>query len=80
MFSTATRNYAKKQLHWYRNQESFLWLHPRRKPNSQQSNDRIINSVVKELHHWITSPREEYINMLNYQVNLKLLLYYSNMK
>jgi tRNA A37 N6-isopentenylltransferase MiaA len=61
-FTTSTRNYAKHQLHWYRNQNSFLWLHPR-----GMSNDNM-EEVTKELNHWMQVPREEYQDMLSQQV------------
>lgn len=61
-FTTATRNYAKHQLHWYRNQNSFLWLHPR--GISQDYTEE----VTKELDYWMHVPREEYEDMLTRQV------------
>lgn len=70
-FTTATRNYAKKQFHWYRNQNSFLWLHPRKNHNfnhQENNNDKLVDSIVDELYHWITVPKEEYLSILNQQV------------
>ena len=32
------------------------------------NDNMIINSVVDELLHWVTAPREEYLNTLNQQV------------
>jgi hypothetical protein len=64
-FTTATRNYAKLQLHWYHSQCSFLWLHPRRPPGGHSDGN---DGVTKELVHWMNVPREEYEEMIRQQV------------
>ena len=50
-FATATRNYAKRQLQWYRKDNSFLWLKIDRK-NVEKDDMVPYNRVCEEIKHW----------------------------
>jgi hypothetical protein len=55
-FATATRNYAKRQLQWYRKDKSFLWI------RSSQS-----ESVATEIVHWSGRFKEEIVSIIDSQ-------------
>jgi len=78
---TATRNYAKRQMQWYRADKAFLWIHaPLHEDNDDEerlecmsmeskSNDvHTLYNVYDELSHWLNVPREEYDSMITTQV------------
>lgn len=67
-FATATRNYAKRQLHWYRKDPNFLWIHDTGGTGSGAS-----ERIAKELYYWVyESPRDCFESVLNQQVRVVL--------
>jgi tRNA A37 N6-isopentenylltransferase MiaA len=64
-FSKVTRNYAKRQMHWYRKDANFLWIHD----TSNNNNDKSAQRVAEEIYHWTYMvSRSEYETSLNAQV------------
>lgn len=66
---TATRNYATRQLKWYRSDTQVLWMH------SSTARAEVCGSVaagkeqaVRELLHWLNVPRNEFDKRLESQV------------
>ena len=58
-FATATRNYAKRQLQWYRKDEAFLWLKIDRRTGGVR--DLVpYQSICKEITHWCAQPVDRY--------------------
>jgi len=66
-FTTATRNYAKRQLHWYRKDTSFLWMQIQRR-RQDPAEDEPHRRVLRELCHWKDIGRYEYTRMVKHQV------------
>jgi tRNA dimethylallyltransferase len=67
-FSTATRNYAKDQLKWYRKDASFLFTRIYRNLRDKKSFQLSYEDKCEELLSLITLPREEYLELLDHQV------------
>lgn len=76
-FATATRNYAKRQLHWYRKDPNFLWLHDTSKvePTSgvltgkKHQPCRASRRIAEEVYYWAYEvSKEQYSSGLNAQV------------
>jgi tRNA dimethylallyltransferase len=67
-FSTATRNYAKDQLKWYRKDASFLFTRIYRNLQDKKSFQLSYEDKCEELLSLITLPREEYLELLDNQV------------
>ena len=66
-FFSATRNYAKRQLHWYRKDNDFLWIHAL--PGKEKKS--ILESLAREIHHWsFAVSRSHYENNLSAQVSV----------
>ena len=65
-FTTATRNYAKRQLHWYRKDKQFLWLQIQR--HEAGDLDEPYRRVLRELCHWREAPRHKYDRMVKHQL------------
>ena len=55
-FATITRNYAKRQLQWYRKDDAFLWLKIDRSSKGI-SDPAPYNKVCKELQYWVDVPQ-----------------------
>ncbi len=66
-FTTATRNYAKRQLHWYRKDKEFLWMRIQRSIEDGIG-DMPYQRVVQELCHWKNSSRQAYNQMIRHQL------------
>ena len=81
-FATATRNYAKRQLGWYRNDKSFLWIKIRRlDPDSNElsggggDSDSITGSIApyvkvsQEITHWCGVSQSSYNQAIKHQLH-----------
>ena len=69
-FATATRNYAKRQLHWYRKDMSFLWLkivRPDAMAN-RTTEEEPYREVAREILHWNSFPASNFRQMIKHQV------------
>ena len=58
-FATATRNYAKRQLQWYRKDEAFLWLKIDRREGGP-TDMAPYRAVCAEIAHWYAQPANSY--------------------
>ena len=69
-FATATRNYAKRQLQWYRKDMSFLWLRIERPDAvaSKTTEEEPYRQVAREILHWNGLPASNYRQMIKHQV------------
>jgi hypothetical protein len=68
-FATATRNYAKRQLHWYRKDDKFLWLQIARPDPAAQSTDRSpYMRVAEEVQYWCRLPDNVYQKAIDNQM------------
>ena len=65
-FATATRNYAKRQIMWYRKDKLFLFLQIFR--NQLDTSDNPYDKVAMELLHWFTQERTEFDQVLGKQL------------
>ena len=72
-FSTATRNYAKRQLNWYRKDKNFLFVRSRRHfvTNKALADEK----TAEEVQHWATVPREEFDRAVTQQVAISDALF-----
>eukprot|EP01032_Pedospumella_encystans_P020803 gene20803-23627_t len=72
-FSTATRNYAKRQLNWYRKDKNFLFVRSRRHfvTNKALADEK----TAQEVQHWATVPREEFDHAVAQQVAISDALF-----
>jgi len=70
-FSSATRNYAKRQLLWYRKDSEFLWLEMTRPGPSLKNSDDIkpYQTVMNEIMHWCSMPYKQYKSVINEQLS-----------
>ena len=50
-FATATRNYAKRQLHWYRSDSNFLWIHDHLIAEDHLAKDTSMR-IAEEIYYW----------------------------
>jgi len=66
-FATATRNYAKRQLHWYRKDKAFLWMQVQWRQGDGQGNAPY-SRMLRELCHWKDIDRDKYVRMVKHQV------------
>lgn len=66
-FATVTRNYAKRQMKWFRVETDVLFLRNRRTDVDSGALD--VGAVVNELMHWIEVPEAEYKDQLSKQLN-----------
>ena len=75
-FRTVTRNYAKKQINWYRKDDSFLWLQMDR---SQGTALEACDKSAREILHWMDVSIEEYNKLTQDQVRRGFIftLYYA---
>lgn len=64
-FCTATRNYAKRQLNWYRKDHMFLFIDINRKDVPKQE---AYTTAAEEVWHWATVPRAEFDAAVSEQV------------
>lgn len=71
LFTTATRNYAKRQLNWYRKDDSFLFVSMDRQSRSKET---AYAHMAEEIWHWATVPREEFEQVTTRQVQLNAAL------
>lgn len=55
-FASRTRNYARKQLQWYRRDPAFLWVRVQRRGASSDP----YAAIAEEIGHWIAQSREEF--------------------
>jgi tRNA dimethylallyltransferase len=67
-FSTATRNYAKDQLKWYRKDSSFLFTKIYRNLKDKKSFQLSYEDKCEELLSLVTLPREDYLQLLDNQL------------
>ncbi len=68
-FATATRNYAKRQLHWYRKDNTFLWLEiDRPDPNQGSADVAPYEKIAREIEHWNSIPTSNYRSMIKQQM------------
>lgn len=64
-FATATRNYAKRQLQWYRKDKNFLWL------ENQRHNSTSLHpyeDIANEIKHWCNIARQDYESIIELQL------------
>lgn len=66
-FCTATRNYAKRQLNWYRKDKNFLFVRSRRHFLDKETAYR---KTAEEVLHWANAPRADFDAALSYQIAL----------
>ena len=66
-FATATRNYAKRQLQWYRKDSSFLWLKIDRK-GVEKDDLAPYNKVCEEIKHWCAISPSDFDIVIQQQV------------
>jgi hypothetical protein len=83
-FSTATRNYAKKQINWYRKDEEFLFLKIDRSSYfsaSSSSSPVFLKSLLQTSYQSVASELLSYLSLsrLGYEELLKKQLYQSNL-
>jgi tRNA dimethylallyltransferase len=64
-FRTATRNYAKKQITWYRKDNSFLWVQMKRGEEKGDPYER----AATEIEHWISVDDNEFSDLVSIQVS-----------
>eukprot|EP01041_Mallomonas_annulata_P010541 gene10541-21980_t len=57
---TATRNYAKRQMAWYRGDSAFLWINSIVNTTSTSTESDITNNTFEELIFWFNAPRDVY--------------------
>eukprot|EP01035_Chromulina_nebulosa_P017094 gene17094-22607_t len=62
-FAAATRNYAKRQMHWYRNDKDFLWL------KIDRSLPNIYDLAVDEIKHWNEVAIDHFNDMIDIQLS-----------
>ena len=80
-FATATRNYAKRQLHWYRKDANFLWIHDVPRANSGMLTTKkqpctASRRMAEELSYWAYEvTKEQYSNNLTAQVGMESILW-----
>ena len=69
-FATATRNYAKRQLHWYRKDKAFLWLKIDRSEDSlaTSTNEEPYRQVAREILHWNELPDSNFRQTIKRQM------------
>jgi tRNA dimethylallyltransferase len=69
-FATATRNYAKRQLQWYRKDKSFLWLKIERPDavDKKSKEEEPYRKVAKEVLHWNSLPDSNFRQMIKHQM------------
>lgn len=71
-FATATRNYAQRQLKWYRKDKNFLFVRIDRKNVEMYALDETADTkyraIVGELLHWMKESRTAYMDTLTRQV------------
>jgi hypothetical protein len=65
VFCSATRNFAKRQLNWYRKDHMFLFVDMDRKNVPKEV---AYATAAEEVWHWATAPREEYDAALSQQL------------
>lgn len=70
-FSSATRNYAKRQLLWYRKDSEFLWLEMTRPGPAVKNSDDLkpYQSVMNEIMYWCSVPYTQYKRVVNEQLS-----------
>lgn len=67
-FASATRNYAKRQLQWYRKDSCFLWLKiDRPDPLSHSSDTAPYTQIAREILHWCTLPQSNFRQTIKQQ-------------
>ena len=66
-FATATRNYAKRQLQWYRKDGAFLWLKIDRRAGGV-GDLAPYRAVCAEITHWCSQPEDCFRLALRQQV------------
>lgn len=64
-FCTATRNYAKRQLNWYRKDKSFLFVRSRRRNMEKTAAD---HATSEEVLHWASVPRSTFDDAVSTQI------------
>lgn len=64
-FCTATRNYAKRQLNWYRKDSMFLFIGMHRRHVAKEV---AYLRAAEEVWHWATCPRAEFTDAVKAQV------------
>ena len=57
-FCTATRNYAKRQLNWYRKDKNFLFVRSRR--HFVGKKERADSKTADEVYHWASASRADF--------------------
>jgi hypothetical protein len=70
-FTTATRNYSKQQLKWFRQDNRCLWLEIFRHRENIADPGVVISpyrQVADEVLHWFQLPRQEYDAMIKDQI------------
>ncbi len=65
-FCTATRNYAKRQLNWYRKDKNFLFVRSRR--HFVKNKALADEMTAEEVQHWATVPRREFDQAVSQQL------------
>jgi hypothetical protein len=70
-FATATRNYAKRQLQWYRKDGAFLWLKIDRRAGGV-GDLAPYRAVCAEITHWCSQPEDCFRLALRQQVRCAL--------
>ena len=68
--ATATRNYAKRQLQWYRKDKAFLWLKIDR-PDAvvkKSVEEEPYRKVAREILHWNELPASNYRQLIKHQM------------
>lgn len=69
-FATATRNYAKRQLQWYRKDKAFLWLKIDR-PDAivkKSTEEEPYGKIVREILHWNDLPSSNFRQTIKHQM------------
>jgi tRNA dimethylallyltransferase len=59
-FAASTRNYARRQLQWFRRDPAFLWVRIDRGSGSSDAAAEPYRQVADEVLHWLSAPREEF--------------------
>lgn len=69
-FATATRNYAKRQLQWYRKDKAFLWLKIDRHDAVAKkcTEEEPYRRVAREILHWNELPASNYRQLIKHQM------------
>lgn len=69
-FATATRNYAKRQMQWYRKDAAFLWLSiDRPDPAIHSSSDLApYAQVAREIDYWCSLPQSNFGQIIKQQM------------